>query len=261
MRTHLRFVLPIAALAALLGVSLALYAQAAGPPTKGKDEKATTADLTGVWSQNQPASTRAYNNFTFFKDEPPMTPWAEAKYKTAKPSFGPHSFPISETNDPVYHGCFPPGVPRVFLHPLIMEIVQTPTRVIFLFEYDQARRVIYTDGRGHDTAVAPTWMGDSTGHWEGDTLVVDTVNFNDKTWLDRVGHPHSEALHLVERLRRPDQNTLVDEMAMEDPKAYTKPLTAQLVYRLRPTWKVLEQFCEDNETFEGVEKVVTAPKP
>jgi hypothetical protein len=256
-----RVLLSIAAVAAVMGVSLALLAQTSGQPTKGKEEKAPTGDLTGVWSQNMPANTRDYNNFTFFKDEPPMTPWAEAKYKEAKPSFGPHSFPISETNDPVYHGCYPPGVPRVFLHPLIMEIVQTPARVIFLFEYDQMRRVIYTDGRGHDPATGPTWMGDSIGRWEGDTLVVDTVNFNDKTWLDRIGHPHSEALHVVEHLRRPDPNSLVDELTMEDPKAYTKPLTAQLFYKLRPKWSVLEQFCEDNETFEKVEKVVTTPKP
>jgi hypothetical protein len=255
-----RVVLSIATMMLAAGVSLALLAQTSSQPTKQQEEK-IGGDLTGVWSQNMPASARAYDNFTFFKDEPPMTPWAEAKYKTAKPSFGPHSFPISETNDPVYHGCYPPGVPRVFLHPLIMEIVQTPARVIFLFEYDQMRRVIYTDGRGHDPATGPTWMGDSIGHWEGDTLVVDTLNFNDKTWLDRIGHPHSEALHIVERLRKPDPNSLVDELTMEDPKAYTRPLTAQLIYKLRPKWSVLEQFCEDNETFEKVEKVVTTPKP
>ena len=216
-------------------------------------------DLTGVWSQRPPASARSYINFTFFKDEPPMTPWAEAKYRTAKPSFGPHSFPIAEANDPVYHGCFPPGVPRVFLHPLIMEIVQTPARLIILFEYDQMRREIYTDGHPHDTSLGPSWMGDSIGHWEGDALVVDTLNFNDKTWLDRIGHPHSDALHLVEHFRRPDHDTLVDDMTIEDPKAYTKPLSAQLYYRLRPDWRILEQFCEDNATFEGVEKLEAAP--
>jgi len=257
---RLRWVLSIAACMAALGVSLVLLAQTTGQPAQQKEERSgSRADLTGVWSQHPPASTREYDNFTFFKDEPPMTPWAEAKYKVAKPSFGPHSFPISETNDPVYHGCFPPGVPRVFLHPLIMEIVQTPARVLILFEYDQMRREIYTDGRAHDTAVGPTWMGDSIGHWEGDTLVVDTINFNDKTWLDRIGHPHSEALHLVERLRRPDPESLVDEMTIEDRKAYRQPLTAKLYYRLRPGWRVLEQFCEDNATFEGVEKLETTP--
>jgi hypothetical protein len=256
---RLRFLLSIVALLSLLAVSLVLFAHTNRQLAK-KDIAANAAqDLTGVWSQHPPASTRAYINFTFFKDEPPMTPWAEAKYKTAKPSFGPHPFPIAETNDPVYHGCFPPGVPRVFLHPLIMEIVQTPARVIMLFEYDQMRREIYTDGHPHDTSLGPTWMGDSIGHWEGDTLVVDTINFNDKTWLDRIGHPHSDALHLVEHIRRPDRGTLVDDIAIEDAKAYTKPFSAQLYYRLRPDWKILEQFCEDNATFEGVEKLEAPP--
>lgn len=242
----------------VLGASLAMVTrtngQGAAPATQAGG---TSGDLTGVWSQHPPASVRRFINYTFFKDEPPMTPWAAEKYKQAKPSFGPHPFKIAEANDPVYHGCYPPGVPRVFLHPLIMEIVQTPARVIMLFEYDQMRREIYTDGRKHDTSLGPSWMGDSIGHWEGDTLVVDTINFNDKTWLDRIGHPHSDALHLVERMKRADHDTFVDDMTIEDPKAYTKPMTTQLVYQLKPDWHILEQFCEDNATFEGTEKMET----
>lgn len=188
-----------------------------------------------------------------------MTPWAEAKYKTAKPSFGPHSFPIPETNDPAFHGCFPPGVPRIFLHPFPMEIVQVPGKVLMLFEYDQMRREIYTDGRPHDTSIGPTWMGDSIGHWEGDTLVIDTTNFNDRTWLDRIGHPHSDQLHLVEHLRRVNHEALADDITIEDPKAYTKSWTISLDFKLRSNWKILEQFCEDNETFDELEKTETAP--
>ena len=90
------------------------------------------------------------------------------------------------------------------------------------------RHQIFTDGRPHDKTLGPLWMGDSIGHWEGNTLVVDTVNFNDKTWVDRMGHPHSEALHVIERIRRVNHDQLVDDLTIEDSKAYTKPWTAQL---------------------------------
>ena len=88
-------------------------------------------------------------------------------------------------------------------------------------------------------------MGDSIGHWDGDTLVVDTVGFNDKTWLDRVGHPHSENLHLVERFRRLDHDTLTDEITVEDAKAYTKPWTARRTFQLKPKWQLMEFVCQD----------------
>ena len=112
----------------------------------------------------------------------------------AKSSFGPHAVPLVETTDPLYHTCAPIGFPIAYLYPLPMQIVQTPGEVILLFEWDSLRHQIFTDGRPHDTALGPLWMGDSIGHWEGDTLVADTVNFNDKTWLDRMGHPHSDEI-------------------------------------------------------------------
>jgi len=96
-------------------------------------------------------------------------------------------------------------------------------------------------------------MGNSIGHWEGDTLVVDTVNFNDRTWIDRIGHPHSDQLHAIERFRRTAPDHLVDDITIDDPKAYTKPWTAHLEFKLRP-WKLTEQFCEDGESFLGLEK-------
>jgi hypothetical protein len=197
--------------------------------------------------------------YEFNIEEPPMTTWGEAQYKANKSSFGDHPFPLEETNDPIYHGCFPPGVPRVYLHPWPMQIVQTQGEVVMLFEYDSLRREIYTDGHWHDASLVPLWMGDSVGHWEGNTLVVDTVNFNDRTWIDRIGHPHSDALHVVERFRRPDHDHLVDEITIEDPKAYTKPWTAHLELQLRPDWKLTEQFCEDGESFMGLEKKEASP--
>jgi hypothetical protein len=119
-----------------------------------------------------------------------------------------------------------------------------------LFEFSHFVRQIYTDGRKHNTDLGPTWLGDAIGHWEGDTLVVDTIGFNDKTWLDRAGHPHSTELHLVERIRRVDQNTLTDDITIEDPKAYTKPWGGQITFALHPKWNLMEMVCEDNVNFD-----------
>jgi hypothetical protein len=153
----------------------------------------------------------------------------------------------------------PPACRAFISIPFPMEIVQTPGEILVLFEYDSLRHPIYVDGRAHDTTLGPLWMGDSIGHWDGDTLVVDTVNFNDKTWIDRVGHPHSDALHLVERIRRVDRGHLTDDITIEDPKAYTKPWTAHLDFVLKPTWTLGEQFCEDEHSFENFDKSGSTP--
>jgi hypothetical protein len=200
-----------------------------------------------------------YWAYEFTLEEPPMTAWGQAQFKSAKPSFGPHAFPLAETNDPLYHTCVPLGFPRIFLYPLPLQIVQVPGEVLMLFEWDSMRHQIFTDGRPHDKALGPLWMGDSIGHWEGDTLVVDTVNFNDKTWVDRIGHPHSEALHVIERIRRVNHDHLVDDLTIEDSKAYTKPWTAQLTFVLKPKWTLAEQFCEDEENFQTIDNNAAAP--
>jgi hypothetical protein len=96
-------------------------------------------------------------------------------------------------------------------------------------------------------------MGYSVGRWEGDTLVVDTIGLNDKTWLDNVGHPHSDALHVVERIRRVDHDTLQVTFTIEDPKAYTSPWTTpSRTFKLRPTYELTEAFCvpDDNLSFD-----------
>jgi hypothetical protein len=242
----------------------------ASAQTKASAEASTAStpfdphNLSGLWSQEHPRTApvvERYWNYEFNQEPPPMTVWGQAQFDAAKSSFGQHTYPLSETNDPLYHSCTPPGLPRVYLHPFPMEIVQTPSEILILFEYDSLRHPIYVDGRAHDTTLGPLWMGDSIGHWDGDTLVVDTVNFNDKTWIDRVGHPHSDALHLVERIRRVDHSHLVDELTIEDPKAYSKPWTGHLDFVLKPTWTLGEQFCEDEHSFENFDKHgATAPK-
>lgn len=248
--------------AVALGTLLACTFPAFAQTKKSADAPAASGpfdphDLSGVWSQEHPRNlpvVERYWNYEFNKEEPPMTAWGQTQFNAAKSSFGQHTYPLAETNDPLYHACTPPGLPRVYLHPFPMEIVQMPGEILILFEYDSLRHPIYTDGRKHDEALGPLWMGDAIGHWEGDTLVVDTTNFNDKTWIDRVGHPHTADLHLVEHIKRTDRTHLVDDITVDDPKAYSKPWTAHLDFVLRPTWTLGEQFCEDEHSFENFDK-------
>ncbi len=217
----------------LVFFSVAL-AQLAAQSGSAQSQKTAPPDLSGFWLIHPSAGASAFSSFAFAKDSPPMTAWGEEKYKAAKPVFGPNKTTAKQSNDPVYT-CFPPGLPRIYLHPKPVEIVQLPDEVIMMFEYDRIVRHIYTDGRPHDEFLdPPLWMGDSIGKWEGDTLVIDVIGFNDKTWLDRVGHPHSDALHVTERLRRVDHDTLTDDITIEDPKAYTKTWTAQTTFQLKP---------------------------
>ena len=210
-------------------------------------------DLSGVWTAKNTPGAR-YRGWGFMAEEPPMTPWALEKFKLTKPSFGPRSF--KDSNDPVNPttvnatGCFPPGVPRIYLQPFPMEIIQQPNRVLIIYEFDHLIRQIWMDGRAHLKDLPGTWMGDSIGKWEGDTLVVDTTGFNDKTWVDRAGHPHSEDLHVVERLKKTDAKTLQIDILMDDPMAYTKPWGGRLDYTLRPDWNISELICVDNVNFD-----------
>jgi hypothetical protein len=123
--------------------------------------------------------------------------------------------------------CYPPGAPRSMVMPYPFEIVQRADVVYLLFEYNSGIRRIYMDGRNHTADVEPTWMGHSVGTWQGDTLVVDTVALRPETWLDPLGTPRSDALHMVERFRRPNPDTLEVEFLFDDPKAFTKPWAAR----------------------------------
>lgn len=205
-------------------------------------------DLSGTWAIRTPRGVPWYN-YALIGVEPPMTPWAEAKFKANKPSFGPN--PVEESNDPAY-SCLPNGVPRVYAAvQAAMQIVELPGRVIMFF--GRNLRQIYTDGRPHPPDLRPTWMGHSIGKWDGDTFVVDTVGISDVNWLDRMGHPHSDHLHLIERFRRVDGQTMQLNLTIDDPIAFTKTWDATpRTFRIRPDARAGEAICEDmfeNEAF------------
>lgn len=231
-----------------------LLGQAQSPAPAAADPAEHGADFSGVWNGYRAPGSRAYGGFGFSEELPPMTTWAMERFRAAKPTFGPNSVAVADTNDPVYQ-CFPPGTPRIYFHPFPMEVVQLPGRAMMVFEYDHLIRQIYTDGRGHRDDLAPGWMGDSIGHWEGDTLVVETTNFNDKTWIDRRGVPHSDQLKLIERMHVNEEGLLQIDITVEDPIAFTETWSGQRFYE-RVDWNIEEFVCMDNVTFLDFEQDV-----
>ena len=265
------------ALHAQYGAGKAITPQKNNAPAAKSDAAPAPApvhDLSGVWMMhNPPGSNRGYTNFTYTdpKTSPPsMTAWGEEKFKEAKDSNG-GAYTLDQTNDPVLTRCYPPGTPRVYFHPYPFEFVQAQKFMLMVFEYDHTIRRIYTDGRSLPDDPDPSWMGYSVGHWDGNTtFVVDTVGFNEKTWLDRLGHAHSEQLHVTERFRRVDRDHLELDITMTDPKALAKPWTTTFYYQNRPDWELGEISCSgdylDFSKFESFSfkdkdgKDATAPK-
>ena len=143
--------------------------------------------------------------------------------------------------------CLPAGVPRYTGTPYPFQIIQLPDRVVILYEgASHMYRVVLMNAE-HSKDPDPSWLGESVGHWEGnDTLVIDTVGFNGRTWLDYVGHPASDQLHVIERLKRPDFRTLVYEATIEDPKYYSKPWTTSFNVKFEPGWEIKEYVCLEN---------------
>jgi hypothetical protein len=228
-------VLYIVGLIAVFAISSIILAQSADRSGKGKSSASAARDFSGVWQvrEFQPQII----------ENPPFQSWAETKFKS-----------VDITKDDPNLGCLPHGMPRLMYVPLPMEIFHVPSRVLVFQEALHQVRQIWVDGREHPKDVDPSWTGHSVGKWEGDTLVVDTVGMNDKTWLDHAGLPHSDALHVVERIRHMDHDTLVDDFTIDDPKAYTKPWTAQQVYKRKPGWEIREYVCEENNKYKYQEQ-------
>jgi hypothetical protein len=190
-------------------------------------------DLSGVWLVKN-------GSFYLASDLKPeeMRPWAAALYKQREDDFRKDTDGIA---------CLPPGPKAgIGLGGFPMKIVQTPNLVVVLYEYHTIFRQIFTDGRALPPEDAnPTWMGYSVGHWDGDTLVVSTVGYNDRTSLDLAGHPHTEALRMTERFHRRDVGHLDLQVTLDDPKAYTRPWKLPFDFDLIPDGQLIEYVCEN----------------
>jgi hypothetical protein len=143
--------------------------------------------------------------------------------------------------------CLPFGVPLMDAAPHPYKIIQAPGVILMLYEQNMDFRQIFVDGRKHPEDTQPSWLGYSIGKWDGDSLAVDTVGLNDKSWLDAFGHPHSEDMRVTERFHRSDFGHMEVQITVDDPKTYTKPFTIKLNVRLLPDTDLIEHFCAENE--------------
>ena len=207
------------------------------PAPKTADGK---PDFSGVWT------TRGGYTGNLAKDLKPgevsFQPWAETVYKHRQETQG--------KEDPQAY-CVLSGVPREHVVPYPFKILNSAGEMVILYEALHSYRQIFMDGRPLPKDPNPTWMGYSVGHWEDDTLVVQSSGFVDNNWLDNGGHMGTEALRLTERFRRPDFGHIQLELVIDDPKAYTKPWTVHLTFNATPDTELIEYVCSENEKDVG----------
>jgi hypothetical protein len=203
-------------------------------------------DLAGIWAV--PAGTYFMDLAADLKDGVPYQPWAKALAEQRQS--------VLHKDDPLAL-CLPPGVPRVDTHPSHpFKILPMSRELVILYETstNEVFREVFTDGRPLPKDPQPSWKGYSVGHWEGDTMVVDTIGFNDRGWIDtEKGRPQTDALHVTERFRRRDVGHMDIGITIDDPKAYTKPWSAMLKVNLIPDSELMEAVCENQR---GIEHMV-----
>jgi hypothetical protein len=208
-----------------------------------------TPDLSGVWLAGGPTGDLAQGLAP--GETIPLLPEAK-KLMDAR-----------QSKDDPEANCLPTGVPRVAPYPwrIVQHPTHTkPTHIFFLFEGNiHSYRQIFVDGRKHPEDPDPTWYGHSIGRWEGDTLVIDTVGYNDKFWFDFRGHPHTERLHTIERWTRKDYGTLENKITIDDPGAYSRPFTLTFIARLRVGEELLEYICNENN--QDVKHLIGPARP
>ena len=217
---------------------------AAGQARRTADGK---PDFSGVW---QALNTAAWDiqDHSGQLGVPPgqgVVEGNEIPYKPAALTKKKDNFAHRATADLTEANCYMPGVPRATYMPYPFEIVQAPKQIAITYEFAHALRNIPMDGSAHPDGLPDTWMGDSRGHWEGDTLVIDVTNFNDQTWFDHAGNFHSDALHVVERYTLLDADHIQYEATIEDPAVFTKPwkISMPLYRRMEKNPRLLEYEC------------------
>jgi hypothetical protein len=195
-------------------------------------------DLSGVWSG--PGAGSYDRNIARDLKPTDIQPWAEAVYQQRV---------LNMAKDSPRASCLPD--PFVYYHAVdVARIVQSSDVIVMLYQgtTNSVHRTIFTDGRPLPVDPNPTWLGYSVGHWQGDTLVVETAGFNDRGWLDIEGHPHTEALRITERYRRRDFGHMDLEITIDDPKTFTKPFSLRLPKTLAPDTDLIESICENDRS-------------
>jgi hypothetical protein len=194
-------------------------------------------DLSGIWQAKPTVGDDIEKSIVDPSNKKiPYLPEAAAKVKNNAAN--------RAKEDPV-NKCYMPGVPRVMYMNYPFQIFQTPKYIAVVSEYSHTYRIIYMDGSAH-VDYLPFWMGDSRGHWDGDTLVVDVLSFNDQTWLDKAGNYHSDQLHVVERYTRTSPTTLEYEATISDPKVFSKEWKIKVPMTLdnKPNARIMEYECQ-----------------
>ncbi len=241
-----------------------------GPAPKTPDGK---PDFSGLWQRPYTPDMSIGAVDLSGKPYPLENPAAESGQQKGGGRGGPRKLPFTawgaeewKNYDAAkfdYTGsCLPFGLVRSMNSPDPIQIMQSPQYLSLLYEQNTWFKVFPLDGRPHKKGATPTWFGDSVGHWEGDTLVVDTVNFNGKTRLDTIGHPHSDQLHTIERFQRTDLGHIAYEMLVDDPTTFTEKWRNIRAFNLRPDWEIMEYSCEENnkDFLEGHINLLSAPK-
>jgi hypothetical protein len=229
-----------------------------GPTPRMADGK---PDLSGVWFPGPTGRANAWSvvpDERVVEDPVPFQPWAAEKIKG-----------MSRTEIELFGNanvrCEPPGTPGMFTeNPYAIQIITKPGQFVHLIENNNRWRVVHTDGRPHKAPEdrEPLYNGDMVGRWEGDTLVIDTISIDERTWI-RDGWFHSDELHVIERIRRPSRNYMEHQFTIDDPKVLTKPWTsAWRTYTLSVNDEDLtENFCTNNENLEQLIKLTETEKP
>jgi hypothetical protein len=194
-------------------------------------------DFSGIW-QAPNLSTRYLENLGADGAAIPMLPWAQKLYNERQADFA---------KDRPSGRCLPHSVTDFDAHHMPKKLIETKGVIVLLFESYHSYRQIFTDGRPLPRDLEPAWFGYSVGKWEGDTLAVDTVGINEKTWLDDGGHPHTDALHVIERFRRPDFGHMQVQLTIDDPKAYSRPWTVTIPWDYAADTELLDWVCENEK--------------
>ena len=245
----------------------------APPVTAQKSALAPRHDISGIWQVDGVdefgfrgvlglIGAPAMPADGYPENEPPYTKQGLEAYHRNKPPIGIHAVPAAQANDPVKM-CDPPGFPRDDLNRLAeVQLLQTALQVVILYPRDQHWRVIWADGRELPKDPDPTWDGYSTGKWvDSTTFVVQTNGTDERTWLDAVGRPHSDALRVEERFHRVDHDHMELTVTIDDPRMYTKPWVAvnkQALKLLPPDFSMRETRCSPSE-MANYDSLVSSP--